>query len=232
MGTVDPVSRRVSPFDCATWAREVIDYLSTKFTKDERSVKLQPVVELATHMLSHLLIASMSLSHLLLCSRSFITAARNPGGKKTSQDSTHPSPNINRLRQIVTLLEEATTKRSQRALKDLVCNFYLWQYAWLDMYYQIHWRDGLICPFTGLRFAPPGRPVVPRCAHIIPFSFHDKVCGFALRGGSASAHYHSIASHAQGTRILYWAQGCRRSETKYQSSLQRVQCRIKRPRLV
>lgn len=52
---------RVSLVDCATWAREVMDFLSTKFTKNERSVGLKPVVELASHMLSHLLIASMSL---------------------------------------------------------------------------------------------------------------------------------------------------------------------------
>ena len=44
------------------------------------------------------------------------------------------------------------------------------------MCYQLYWRDGVTCPFTGLRFAPPGRPVMPRCAHIIPFSFHNKVC--------------------------------------------------------
>jgi hypothetical protein len=65
MGTVDPVSLRVSPVDCTTWAREVMAFLSTKFTKDQRSVELNPIVKLATHMLSHLLIASMSL-HLLV----------------------------------------------------------------------------------------------------------------------------------------------------------------------
>jgi len=35
-------------------------------------------------------------------------------------------------------------------------------------------RDGVTCPLTGFRIAPPGRYVVPRCAHIIPFSFHNK----------------------------------------------------------
>jgi hypothetical protein len=48
-----------------TWAREVMDFLSTKFTKDEHSVELEPVVELASHMLSHLLIASMTLHPLV-----------------------------------------------------------------------------------------------------------------------------------------------------------------------
>ena len=64
MGTVDPVSLRASPVDCATWATEVMDFLSAKFTKDQCSVELKPVVELASHMLSYLLVASMSL-HLL-----------------------------------------------------------------------------------------------------------------------------------------------------------------------
>jgi len=54
-----------------------------------------------------------------------ITAARNPGGKKTPQESTHPTPNIHRLREIRGLLNEAITKRSQSALRELVRNFYL-----------------------------------------------------------------------------------------------------------
>ena len=65
MGLVNPVSLRASPVDCATWAREVMDFLSAKFTKNQRSVELEPVVELANHMLSHLIIASTSL-HLLI----------------------------------------------------------------------------------------------------------------------------------------------------------------------
>ena len=65
MGTVDLVSRRASPVDCATWARQVMDFLFTKFTREQRSVELAPVVYLATHMLSHLLIAS-TLLHLLV----------------------------------------------------------------------------------------------------------------------------------------------------------------------
>jgi len=56
---VDPVLRRASPLDCATWAREVTDFLSANFTKDERSAQLQPVVDIATHMFSHLLIAKI-----------------------------------------------------------------------------------------------------------------------------------------------------------------------------
>ena len=63
-----------------------------------------------------------------------ITIARNPGGKKTPQEGTHPTPNINRLWRIRELLDEAITKRSQSALKDLMCTFYPWNYAWLDIY--------------------------------------------------------------------------------------------------
>jgi hypothetical protein len=68
-----------------------MDFLSTKFTKDERSVELEPVVELASHMLSHLLIASMSLHPLVY----FVFGAHyrsqkswreeNPSGKYTPQ---------------------------------------------------------------------------------------------------------------------------------------------------
>ena len=47
---------------------------------------------------------------------------------------------------------------------------------WLNTFSQLYWRDGDICPFTGLRFAAPGRHVVPQSAHILPFSFHNKVC--------------------------------------------------------
>jgi hypothetical protein len=78
-------------------------------------------------MFSHLLIAGMSYRIRRFILRLLpITAARNPGGKKPPQDSpsTHPTPNINRLRETVDLSDEATTKRSQQALKELVCNFH------------------------------------------------------------------------------------------------------------
>ena len=41
---------------------------------------------------------------------------------------------------------------------------------------KVYKRDGYNCPFTGYSFKPPGPHVDPRCAHILPFSFHDKVC--------------------------------------------------------
>lgn len=82
---------RASPVDCATWAREVMDFLSAKFTKNQRSVELKPVVKLASHMLSHLIITSTSL-HLLVY---FVLGAHyrsqksrreeNPSGKYTPQ---------------------------------------------------------------------------------------------------------------------------------------------------
>ena len=42
---------------------------------------------------------------------------------------------------------------------------------------QLFWRDGSLCPFTGFSFTGPGRCVYPRSAHILPFSFQDKVRG-------------------------------------------------------
>jgi len=65
MGTVKPVEDQASPFDCGNWAREVMDFLSAKFTKQKRFEALTPVVALASHMLSHLLIASMTLYRLI-----------------------------------------------------------------------------------------------------------------------------------------------------------------------
>ncbi|KAJ3560367.1 hypothetical protein NP233_g10882 [Leucocoprinus birnbaumii] len=137
---VERVRDRSSQLDCSTWAAAVIDFLSNRFTQDQRLQELEPVSKLATEMLSHLLIAT-----------------RNPGGKKTPQDSAHPTPDIYRLREIRKLLEDSVTRRSQSALKQL-----------------LFWRDGFLCPFTGYSFKAPGRHVVPRASHILPFSFGDK----------------------------------------------------------
>ena len=108
-------------------------FLSTEFTNNQRSVQLKPVVQLASHMLSHLLIASTSLHLLFILHLVLNTIARNPGGKKTPQESTHPSPDIRRLRRIGDLLDEAITKMSQSALKDLVRNLNPWKYVWPDI---------------------------------------------------------------------------------------------------
>ncbi|KIM44992.1 hypothetical protein M413DRAFT_442950 [Hebeloma cylindrosporum] len=137
---VVPVRSRVSELDCSTWAAEVITYLSENFTKDERLQEIKPVTNLAAEMLTHLLIAT-----------------RNPGGKKTPQETAHPTPDIVRLREIDKLLEDAVTNRSQSALKQLLLL-----------------RDGLLCPFTDFSFDPADDHVVPRATHILPFSFRDK----------------------------------------------------------
>ena len=46
---------------------------------------------------------------------------RNPGGKKTPQDSITYYPNVRRIEEIEGLLESATVHQSQSALRDLVC---------------------------------------------------------------------------------------------------------------
>ncbi|KIJ17715.1 hypothetical protein PAXINDRAFT_97932 [Paxillus involutus ATCC 200175] len=105
----------------------------------ELGADLSKLTELAGHYFSHLVIAF-----------------RNPGGKKTPQDSVRPTPNLRRIEETEELLSAATTHRSQSALKDLVTL-----------------RDGVKCLLTGFSFVFPRR-VIARCAHIIPFSIHDK----------------------------------------------------------
>lgn len=95
-----------------------------------------------------------------------ITVARNPGGNKTPQESTHPSPNINRLRKIIELLDEAITKRSQSALKSLVRNFYPWGYPWqtyvlLDL---LAWR-GYLSFYRPPFHTPWSSPDPPMCSY-------------------------------------------------------------------
>jgi hypothetical protein len=41
MGIVDPELHRASQFDCTTWAREVLDFLSAKLTNHQRSLELK-----------------------------------------------------------------------------------------------------------------------------------------------------------------------------------------------
>jgi hypothetical protein len=53
--------RRTFQSDPATWAAAVIAFLSSNFaTNEERLKELQPVSDLASEMLTHLLIASMA----------------------------------------------------------------------------------------------------------------------------------------------------------------------------
>ncbi|KAI9571790.1 hypothetical protein HD554DRAFT_2312089 [Boletus coccyginus] len=138
---VGTVVRLRSTLEPEQWAQEILEFLRER-EPDEVKAELKPTLDLATKYLNHLLVAT-----------------RNPGGKKTPQESTPPTPDIDRLHSIEELLDDATINRKQSALKTLVYR-----------------RDGYRCPLTGYSFKSPGRRVNPRCAHILPFSFHDKVC--------------------------------------------------------
>jgi hypothetical protein len=129
---VKPVLDRASQFDCQTWAREVIRLLSVNFAKDERLKILKPLTDRAREFLSHLLIASMLFHLLEILSHTHPPVARNPGGKKTPQQSVHSTPDMSKLRPILNLLEETTTQRSQSALMELVR--YLLNRGWLNLY--------------------------------------------------------------------------------------------------
>ncbi|KAI9512094.1 hypothetical protein F5148DRAFT_1146398 [Russula earlei] len=95
-------------------------------------------------------LASHYLSHL-------IVAFRNPGGKTTPQESIHLTPDLRRIEEIESLLSSAIVHQSQSALKHL-----------------IFLRDGTRCPVTGFGMFGDDQVVIPRCAHIIPFSVHSK----------------------------------------------------------
>ncbi|KAI0256142.1 hypothetical protein BJV78DRAFT_441173 [Lactifluus subvellereus] len=123
-------SSSVSPDD---WAAIVHQELK------QNGGNLTHLTALASHYLTHLIIAF-----------------RNPGGKKTPQDSIH-TPNIKRIEEIGVLFQSATVHLSQSALRDLVLL-----------------RDGTRCPITRYPFVGY-RVVAPRCAHIIPFAVHSKI---------------------------------------------------------
>ncbi|KAI9573805.1 hypothetical protein HD554DRAFT_2325537, partial [Boletus coccyginus] len=139
---VDTIVHLQSTLQPEQWAQEILAFLRER-EPDEVQAELKPTLDLATKYLNHLLVA--------------IRLARNPGGKKTPQESTPPTPDTDRLRSIEELLDDATINRQQLALKTLVYR-----------------RDGYRCPLTGYSFKSFGRPVNPRCAHILPFSFHNK----------------------------------------------------------
>jgi hypothetical protein len=91
--------------------------------QDELEAELKPVLNLATEYLNHLLIASrVQRPQLDLCLM-LVRIARNPGGEKTPQESTRPTPDIDRLRDIKALLDDATINGKQSALKTLVSEF-------------------------------------------------------------------------------------------------------------
>jgi hypothetical protein len=70
--------------------------------------------------LNHLLVVSMFQRPLLYLYVMPVCLARNPGGKKTPQESTHSTPDIFQLHSIIELLNDATINRKQSALKTLV----------------------------------------------------------------------------------------------------------------
>ncbi|KIK74637.1 hypothetical protein PAXRUDRAFT_835932 [Paxillus rubicundulus Ve08.2h10] len=110
----------------------------------EPGADITKLTELTNHYFSYLVIAFLHFQ------------VRDPGGKKTPQDTVHPTPNLRCIEEIEELLSAATTRRSQSALKDLVTL-----------------RDGVNCLLTGFSFVFPRR-VIARCAHIIPFSVGTK----------------------------------------------------------
>jgi len=98
MGTVDPVSTSGVSSRLHDLGEGGYGLSLTKFTKDQRSVELNPIVKLATHMLSHLLIASMSLHLLVYFALGVHYGSQKSWREENPQESTYPSPNINRLR--------------------------------------------------------------------------------------------------------------------------------------
>ena len=62
---IQNVNSRTCQCDPTTWATEVMNFLSTNFQMEARINELKPVTNLASEMLSHLLIASMALHPLI-----------------------------------------------------------------------------------------------------------------------------------------------------------------------
>ncbi|KAF5379073.1 hypothetical protein D9615_005978 [Tricholomella constricta] len=170
------------------------------------------LTKLASHYLSHLLIACMR----EFPPRSSFTdilplEVRNPGGPKTPQDTIHPTPDRKRIEEIEDLIKQA---------------------AFL--------RDGDYCLITSASFIPPDM-VVARCAHIIPFSLsaktqtHAAIEGFA--GLVLSAQFVSeninhprnalnLQNDAHDLMAKYMAWGI---EAKYEGNEWKYYYRIVRP---
>jgi len=90
---------------------------------DELKAELKLTLDLATEYLNHLLIASMFQHPLVDLCLMPVRLARNPGGKKTPQESTYPTPDIVSLLSTEELLDDATINRKQSAIKTLVSEF-------------------------------------------------------------------------------------------------------------
>jgi len=119
---VDKVVRFQSSLQPEQWAEEILVFLRER-EPDEVKADLKPTLDLATEYLNHLLFASMFQPSLIDLYLMPVRLARNPGGKKTPQESARPTPDIVRLRSIKELLDDATINRKQSALKTLVCEF-------------------------------------------------------------------------------------------------------------
>ncbi|KAI9510124.1 hypothetical protein F5148DRAFT_1374740 [Russula earlei] len=76
---------------------------------------------------------------------------------KNNSPREYTSYSRRRIEEIESLLSSAIVHRSQSALKRL-----------------IFLRDGTRCPVTGFEMFGDDQAVIPRCAHIIPFSVHSK----------------------------------------------------------
>jgi hypothetical protein len=66
---------RTCQSDPTTWATDVMNFLTTDFQSEARTNELKPLTNLASEMLSHLLIASMGRPRLLVVYRA---RSRNP----------------------------------------------------------------------------------------------------------------------------------------------------------
>jgi hypothetical protein len=83
---------------------------------------MMPLTDLASLYLSHLIIACKMLFPSSLMTGILSVPVRNPGGKKTPQDSIYTTPHPKRIEDIDALLKSVTVRQSQSALRDVVCS--------------------------------------------------------------------------------------------------------------
>jgi hypothetical protein len=108
--------------DANQWAQDMLMAVRD-LDQEQLSLELEPVLDLASEYLTHLLIAGLSSRmkfHLPLIV-SCHTTVRNPGGIKTPQESQCPTPKVLKSSACVTaLVDDAVIIRNQAALKTLV----------------------------------------------------------------------------------------------------------------
>lgn len=100
----------VSTLAADEWAIIVLQELQ------ESPGDLSTVTQLGSHYLSHLVIACVRFFCCKVCVDVLPFQVRNPGGRQTPQDTVHSTPNHRRIEDLLT---QATSRRSQSALKDL-----------------------------------------------------------------------------------------------------------------